>query len=372
LFLAFGAATLLISPDRVEGLRLLFKLAYPCLVFIAVCGLVETRRDLERLGDWVLGAAAFLALVVNPLLVLSGGYIVDARGYLRIEGLGMGTSAFSFYVLAMLLFAYARFSVRGQARYLVLGAVLAAWIVPTLTRTALGGALAGLGGAALFGALVGRNYRGLVAAVLLAAVIAVPLAPVALERTFGYVPPLGELWSLARDPVALYDAMYWTGRDELWAVVMPAFLSSPLIGIGLGGSTAVLVRNTPSDWVDVVHNEYLRLLTDTGVVGLTLFAIALALWWFAVLRAGRTGDPLAREYALPAFAGILAWAVISFPGNALDYYAQFTQYMGFFVAGAVTAARLARADAERSDDDPGAGHESAVDTQGEGRHVPAV
>ncbi|MDP2958481.1 MAG: hypothetical protein Q8N53_18795 [Longimicrobiales bacterium] len=36
---------------------------------------------------------------------------------------------------------------------------------------------------------------------------------------------------------------------------------------------------------------------------------------------------------------MLAWGVISLTDNAFDYYAPFTQFAGFLVAGVVVAAR---------------------------------
>jgi hypothetical protein len=58
-----------------------------------------------------------------------------------------------------------------------------------------------------------------------------------------------------------------------------------------------------------------------------------------VARTARSGAAGALEYALPAFGAILAWAVIAFTDNAFDYYAQYTQYVGFYCAAALVAAR---------------------------------
>jgi hypothetical protein len=55
---------------------------------------------------------------------------------------------------------------------------------------------------------------------------------------------------------------------------------------------------------------------------------------------GRGGDGRAREFALPAFAGILAWAILSVTDNVFDYYAPFTQYIGFLCAGALACGEL--------------------------------
>jgi O-antigen ligase len=89
-----------------------------------------------------------------------------------------------------------------------------------------------------------------------------------------------------------------------------------------------------------VHNEYLRLGMETGLVGIGLFALALGSWGFTMLRVGRTPSPVAREFALPAAGAILAWAIIAATDNPFDYYSQFTQYVGFFCAAAMAAASL--------------------------------
>lgn len=71
-----------------------------------------------------------------------------------------------------------------------------------------------------------------------------------------------------------------------------------------------------------------------------LFALAVLVWAGAMVRLGRQGDGRVREFALPAFAGIMAWAVLSVTDNVFDYYAPFTQYIGFLCAGALACGEL--------------------------------
>ena len=87
IFLLYGAATLLYTSSLIDGLRLLFKLAYPFLVFVAVLGVVRTREELGRLVDWILIGAVTLSLI-NPLYVIAGEYEIDPSGFLRMRGLG--------------------------------------------------------------------------------------------------------------------------------------------------------------------------------------------------------------------------------------------------------------------------------------------
>jgi O-antigen ligase len=115
----------------------------------------------------------------------------------------------------------------------------------------------------------------------------------------------------------------------------------------------------------VVHNEYLRLIAETGLVGGALFLLAMVQWWRAALgvmrveRARRPVEPAggawpappssgihglrdrsaegrcAREFAAAALALLAAWAVIAMTDNAFDYYAPLTQYAAFFSAAAL-------------------------------------
>jgi hypothetical protein len=349
LFLGFAGITLSWSPDRLEGLRLLFKLAYPLLVFLVISSPARTAAEVDRVADWILVGATAL-LLLNPAFVLAGGFERDLEGMLRLGGAGIHQNPFSFYLLIVVLLCAARFAVRAQVRYLVLAGVAVAWMALTLTRITRGAALVGLAGMSLYGALINRNYRAAAAGLGLAALIGAALAPVVLVRSFGYLPSLGDLADLARDPVALFYAVNWQGRQVIWPVLAQAWSTSPWVGLGMGASAVVLDTSFPGMPI-VAHNEYLRLGVDAGWIGVGLFFVAVAMWLRVVLRAGRSGAEGVREHALPALAGTLAWAVISATDNAFDYYGPFTQFVGFFTAASLVAARSVPASVARLQED---------------------
>jgi O-antigen ligase len=345
LFLLWASTTLLVSTALIDGLRLLLKLAFPYLVFTAVLGCARSRADLHRLSNWILLAAVLVALVLNPLYVMAGAYEVDPEGRMRIQGAGTHQNPFSFYLLAVMLLAFARYAVRGDKRQLLLCGILGVWMVLTLTRITLLASLVGLAGIALYSTLLTRNYRALAGAVVVGAAVCVALLPVALERTLGFVPSPTQLVQMVADPIGLYRSMNWQGRQLLWPLVLAAMLSSPLIGLGLGSTGTILRANFPPEMGLIVHNEYLRLAAETGLVGAALFFLAIMAWLRGVARVGRSPDLLVREFALPAIGGLLAWAVIAITDNAFDYYAQFTQYIAFFCAASLAAAALPPAEA---------------------------
>jgi O-antigen ligase len=303
-----------------------------------------SRGDLTRLVDWTLLGAALIALVLNPLYVIGGGYEYDLDGRLRIQGVGVHQNPFSFYLLMMLLLAFARFAVRGQRRYLVLCAVLGVWMALTLTRITMLAAVVGLAGVGVMAAVGARGYRVLAVAGALAGAVLLALVPVVLERTLGYVPTPAQLIALIGDPAQLYQSMNWQGRELLWPVILSSLMTSPLTGIGLGSTGPLLRGLFPAEMGLVAHNEYLRLGAETGLIGGMLYVVAVAHWFGGAAKAARSTDGVARELAWPAVAGILAWAVIAITDNAFDYYAQFTQYIGFCCAGALAAAALHEAE----------------------------
>jgi hypothetical protein len=334
LFLLYGGATLAFSIMPLDGARLLLKLAYPLLLFVAVLAVVRERRDLERLMSWALAGGAAMALFIVPLLLLTGQYQFDAFGRLLAVGAVLNTSVLSFYMLIIALMAFGRFAVRRQPLYLLLAAASGVWIILCMTRITLLATVVAFLAIAAYSAWRDRDIRlPLIAAVVMLLVV-VPLTPIALERTFGVVPTMAELAQLAGDPVGLYNRMNFQGREIIWPVVGQAFLASPVLGQGLGVSTHYVVTTIDPAGGAVVHNEYLRLAADTGLIGLTLFTTAMVIWLVVAVRGGRSPG-LVREFAVPAVAGMVAWAVIALTDNPFDYYAQFTQYIAFLVAATV-------------------------------------
>jgi O-antigen ligase len=340
LLVAYCVGTLAFSPDPLGGARLVLKIAYPLLVFVVVVGLEPSRERLDRLMDAVLIGAAVLCLVVNPLYVLFGDFERTIGGYVRLRGVGAHQNPFAFYLIAVILMAFVRFTTRRQVRYILLAAAASFWMVLTITRIAFAAAVVALLAVGIVNAFAARQTRVLIIAAVCAVLLAVPLGPPVIERTLGFMPTPGELGALLTNPRAMYNAINWEGRHVLWAIAFNAYMASPLLGLGMGASSFVLQLHLPMMSNPVVHNDYLRLLADAGVVGVVLFALALAAWAATTLKAVRLDDRTTREYALPAVGCIAALTIIGITDNAFDYYGPFTQYIGFLCGGAAASAAL--------------------------------
>jgi O-antigen ligase len=111
-----------------------------------------------------------------------------------------------------------------------------------------------------------------------------------------------------------------SGRASLWRVTYDSFLDSPWIGQG-AGSAQHLVESRFRN-VGHPHNDYLRVLHDYGVVGLSLWLLAWLrllrrLWAQARLseRASRADAPL--QFA--AFLAALGMALMMTTDNPMAY-----------------------------------------------------
>jgi O-antigen ligase len=339
IFLTYAFITLVHSFDPLEGLRLHLKLAYPFLTFLLIIGLCDTRQKLEALVKYTLLAAALMIFVVNPLFTLKSGYRIDHEGFRRVRSLGGHENPFSFYLMAILFIAFARLVFRRQLRYLVLCAGAVIWIMMTLTRITFLASLVGILIITLLAAVNQKNYRAVAGGAIVALILAVPGLPFILDRSLGFIPTPGEFFNLITSPIALYESINWQGRTNLWPIVWSGFMAAPIFGLGLGSSGVVISEHFPSEAAKVAHNEYLRLAADTGVVGVALFAVTMVVWLVAMLRASRRPDSRISEYAMPAVAGIIAWAIIAITDNPFDSYMYYTQYVGF-LAGATIAMQM--------------------------------
>lgn len=60
-----------------------------------------------------------------------------------------------------------------------------------------------------------------------------------------------------------------SGRDNIWGFVLPKLISNPLSGIGIGVTDLYLIESGSTN--SSLHNAYLNILLETGVLGLFIY-----------------------------------------------------------------------------------------------------
>jgi O-antigen ligase len=118
-----------------------------------------------------------------------------------------------------------------------------------------------------------------------------------------------------------------TGRAHFWSVTIDIIKTHPILGVGLGAFSVVYTGYDSRNGLlrlEQVHNDYLQVLSDGGIVGAVLglfFVISLFRMGFARIE---SNDVFRRGVATGALAGCFAVLVHSFfdftlhtPSNAL-------------------------------------------------------
>jgi putative inorganic carbon (hco3(-)) transporter len=274
LYCAIAAASIVVAGVRMRVLYELWSLLQVALTVWIV------RRQLRTQADWLfivyvmLGGLLLQGILMITLRVLGSslewGVInatIDIEGGMRVGGtLGSSNSVGGYLAMSILIgLGIALASVSTRMRILALSAVALGLIALILTLSR-GSWLALLIGLAVFSAL-GLWHRlvkpGVVIAAALAALaLLVPFRATLIER-------------LVED-----DAGSALSRIPLNQVAWNMIAEQPLLGIGLNNFDLAMQRYLTPDftgiWQYTVHNRFLQIWSETGVLGLLAFFSVIA------------------------------------------------------------------------------------------------
>ncbi len=110
-------------------------------------------------------------------------------------------------------------------------------------------------------------------------------------------------------------------RFTLWKESVPVFLDFPYFGTGLGTfkwiSRRYQIHLAEDFWVDHVHNDYLELLTDTGMVGFLIFMAAIvSLLIFSLRKCLKNESRWNRTIGTVSFMAAVSLGIIT----TIDFY----------------------------------------------------
>ena len=295
---------------------LMISWACSITVFLIIATTLTSVRHIRLLATaFVCGAVLSVAvgIATEGLASSAGGELTPDTG-LRTPGGAdanlLAAALIPALVLAAALFATTRAVItRGLLLFAV--AVIVFGVVQTQSR----GAAVGFGVTLLAALVVARNQRAqiLLATFTVATVAALVFVafPGALER------------------MTTFDGT-GTGRTELWGVALEMSRDHPVVGVGLANfpeeSEAYVRRPGGLRFVEdivyrphVVHNTYLGMLSEAGIVGIALLLAALAGAVDAARRAARRFErqgraserTLARAVLLGAVGMLAAYAFLS-------------------------------------------------------------
>ncbi len=299
-----AALSALSSPRPIESIPIATGIAAGAAVYLVLVVLLTTGRMsvVHLIGTL---AAAAVVPVGFPVLGLLGVTVSHQKdGISALKSVFFLSNNFGHFLVPFLLVSVAMATqAKGRARVALcaLAAVLGAELIMTETRGAWIAAMVGL---FVVGAVLNRR--------LLAGLIVVPILLVAL------VPPVtARVESVLPDPAEARSESSLTWRFEHWTEVLPMVAESPITGVGLDETT----RRTGKE----PHNDFLLVLVEMGLAGLTVFLWFLGAAVLTGLRATRRVtdprlrvEPLVHGTTVALFGYAVAYIVASAGENLLE------------------------------------------------------
>lgn len=288
LFISAGTLSLVESSDRLLTLDNIIKLLSYFALFAVFATIVRRRTQVVR---------TVVILVAVGLLITGFGLSDVGRnpdtlefqqltGLPRLEGvfqsgLGFGTALVIPLVLSLTMLLEAR-RAAGRIRWGLATAILAGGFVLSLARMPWAAFFVSVG---ILGLL---RYRKLPLAFLAAVVVLVLTVPGVVIRVKQLADPEAQRG---------YDLL---GRLGKWTSGLEVFRQSPVIGNGFGaGEREAVIQATEGKNPGMLHSDYIRVLTDTGMVGFLAF-----LW--LLLAHYRVGISAFRSVQTPLYRGLAA------------------------------------------------------------------
>lgn len=160
-----------------------------------------------------------------------------------------------------------------------------------------------IGGLAALGVIGLLRYRRFLPALVLLSLAALLISPTVRDRLFGWNADLTLDW-----------------RQDVWAASRDLLRHPTLFGAGLDVSSLLLHEQIPTVTAPP-HNDYLRMALETGLVGLSVYALTglalLNLAWRSYRAA--SADGYTQMIGLALLATLVSGAIISLGDNYLSY-----------------------------------------------------
>jgi O-antigen ligase len=255
---------------------------------------VRGRSDVDRIVDVVIVASLIPAFAV--LMQVADG-VVRPNGTLSHANHAAGV-----FVIALALSLWRLLDSGYRRRYLVAALMLGAALVATRSIGGMAQALATL----LAFAFLAKwsNSRRLLVAVAALALVSVFSLTAGQSRLEGLSTTKSFSQAAQGESTNSFD---W--RFGNWHTLLDAWREKPLIGHGSGTTNSLV---TPQDALP--HSEVMRLLVETGIVGLFVFGTAVFALLIALLRTTRASPPVA-SYGVVAVSIVMGALVHSLADN---------------------------------------------------------
>jgi O-antigen ligase len=334
---AWATASILWAPDGHAATSGAFRLAQMMLLLFVVHAAIRNGDELRLFAHVYVAGAVLTALV--PLLGIAPGSEAGAARFGGYLGNPNNLAAVLLPALALTGFMWIGTHHKVERRFLFGCGVL---LLVTLFLTQSRGGLVGLGAACLAAIVLGGPARRRAIAFSLILVAAGSIY-------YAIIAPTS-----ARAHATSFSSATSTGRVDLWHIAGRMFVNHPFQGVGIDNFTVVAPSYLEGD-VDVgrsdlilrtngtlVHNTYLNVFTELGVVGGILF-LTLLVGIMGVTLGSVRSLAESRDRASELLARGLASGAIGMLVAYVFFSAQFEKQLWLVLGALVAVATVARA-----------------------------
>jgi O-antigen ligase len=305
LFLSISLLTILISHDKWITLREWFGLAMPITLYFLILASFRTKEDLDKLRK-ILIYSVFIPLAFSLFQIFNGE--PDALGLNRVYGTFAHPNGFACYLVVLMplvVYLYQGASnINRKTFYLVIFALMLLSLFCTYTRVAWVAFLVSM-------LILGfSKYKKFYLKLILISLIILL-----------FIPGLNQIFLNRIQPD---DSFY--GRFSFNQFSLTLFSQKPILGHGLGtyallstpifGEKGERYGRTSGAGA---HNDYLRTLAETGIIGLFAFLFL----FYSLFKMGRriyqSGDYSLKSEALVLLAVLVSILVYGLTDFGLAY-----------------------------------------------------
>lgn len=305
LFLGITLAGVAVAPDKNTALQDWIRTLSAFLIYVLLVDVIRSQRDMRWLMTVLLVSMVVpIGVAVQQFFTNGGNH--DTPGINRIYGTFSHPAAFSMFMaqllpLAFVVFLHARSRIVRVALFVLIPAILFS-IYGAQTR----GAWVGVGVSVVV--YMGTRARW-----------SLLLVPLFLGALYFGVPSIRARFDAASSSSG---SVVW--RQEQWSNAMSAATPLHLVTVG-AGFDAVSVRTG-----NLTHNEYIRLLVETGIAGLVVMAVLYRRLFLLALDGYRNATtPFERDLMLAFIMAFAARVVIALSDNIIVYPVLEWYFWGF-------------------------------------------
>lgn len=311
IFLAYGCLTLTYSNSLKYGIMMVLKLVLPLLCYLIGYATVDSKEKFIK----------FLCLSNKYFIVLallcSEPIVSTFKPHMKIF---VSWESGNTYIFAILLcIPLALYALTNNKKYLIESLIFSLPYITLIRRACFGAAV-------ISSSIFLFFKKGLKAIIpiclgLLFVIIATLYIPSVRDRVFGG--DKGDVSGMSNTELLSTDNISSSGRDFMWEYVIEKFyVGNEIWGCGLGSMKSFLRNNVKgeTEHFEMLHNDHLHILIETGNVGIilySLFFITVIFKAFNVLRRENI-DYVVRVSALCSLMSMSSTLFCMYYGNLLS------------------------------------------------------